>query len=80
MDELGRNRKKWSEEEKKNVVGDYSNYLEFRDSGVSREEVVQRQKELEAKYKISFPSIVATASRELRKQKREEEVNKNDVD
>ena len=71
MDELGRNRKKWSEEEKKSVAEDYSAYIKFRDSGVSREDVVRRQKELEAKYKISFPGIAATASRELRKQKRE---------
>lgn len=61
----------WTEEEKKSVIEDYSNYLKFRESGVSREEVVQKQKELEEKYQRNFPSVVATASRELRKQKRE---------
>ena len=71
MNEFKKARVSWTEEEKKSVIEDYSNYLKFRDSGASREEVVQKQKELEVKYQRNFPSVVATASRELRKQKRE---------
>jgi len=67
MEEKKSTRIRWTDAEKSSIAGDFLEYSSLRNTGATKEAVVQKQKDLEAKYHRPFPSLAAMASYILRK-------------